>query len=183
MNIGLYLRKVRKAQGMTLLQLSRKSKVQLATLSRIETGKMTGTIESHQQIARALGLSLPQFYSEIDKLDTAQKASNAPERTDLFMHEKGTSSVILTKDIFAKRMLPSMIIMKRNGKTQKEELKAGCEKFIYVLAGKVEIIVANEKKVLHKGTTLYFDASLPHYIKNIGNDEARCLCVVTPVSL
>ena len=54
MNIGSVIRNLRKSQGLTLLKLSEMSKVALATLSRIETGKMTGTLESHMQIARAL---------------------------------------------------------------------------------------------------------------------------------
>ena len=183
MNIGLYLRKVRKAQGMTLLQLSHKSKVQLATLSRIETGKMTGTLDSHVQIAKALGMTVPEFYSEVSKLEASQKEPKVTERTDLFVHEKGTSSIILTKDIFTKKILPVMIILQRGGKTHKEELKIGSEKFIYVLNGKIEALVGDEKKVLSKGATLYLDASKPHSLRNIGKDEAKCLCVLTPVSL
>ncbi len=183
MNVGTVIRKLRKEAGMTLAQLSDTSKVALATLSRIETGKMTGTLESHMQIAKAFGLTLPQFYSEVDKFKSTQNKPEEEPRANLFVHSKGASSTILTSDIFNKKMLPVLIELKPEAKTHKEELKIGTEKFIYVLNGKVEVVIDTNKEVLDKGSTLYFVASQPHYLKNIGKTDAACLCIVTPASL
>jgi quercetin dioxygenase-like cupin family protein len=183
MDVGTVIRKLRKEAGMTLLQLSESSKVALATLSRVETGKMTGTLESHMQIAKAFGLTLPQFYSEVDKFKSTRNKPEQEHRANMFVHNKDASSTILTSDIFNKKMLPVLIELKPGAKTHKEELKIGTEKFIYVLSGKVEVAIDANKEILDKGTTLYFVASQPHYIKNIGKTEAVCLCVVTPASL
>lgn len=182
-NIGNYLKKVRKSQGITLAQLSEKSNVALATLSRIETGRMTGTVESHMQIAKALGLTLPQFYSEVDKFQSSQKGTEKEYHANTFVYNKGISSTILTKDIFSKKMLPVLIELKPDGKTNKEELKVGTEKFLYVLSGKIEVIIGKSKEILGKTSTLYFDASQPHYIRNISTKEALYLCVITPPNL
>jgi len=103
MNIGAAIRNLRKDQGLTLAELSQISKVALATLSRIETGKMTGTLESHMQIAKAFGLSLPQFYSEVEKLKTKHSEPEEEYRANMFVHNKDASSTILTKDIFNKK--------------------------------------------------------------------------------
>jgi transcriptional regulator with XRE-family HTH domain len=183
MNIGPVIRNLRKNRGLTLAQLSEASNVALATLSRIETGKMTGTLESHIQIAKAFGLSLPQFYSEVEKLKSKQTEPEEEYRANMFVHNKDASSTILTKDIFSKKMLPILIELRPGGKTQKEELKVGAEKFIYVISGRIEVAIDTNKEILEKGTTLYFDASKSHYIKNIGKTEATCICIVTPVSL
>lgn len=183
MNIGPVIRKLRKDADLTLAQLSQMSNVALATLSRIETGKMTGTLESHIQIAKAFGLTLPQFYSEVDKFKSKQKEPEPERRANVFVHNKGASSTILTKDIFMKKMLPALIELKSGAKTHKEELKIGTEKFVYVLSGRIEMVIGANKEILEKGTTLYFDASQPHYIKNTGKGDATCLCIVTPVSL
>ena len=37
----------------------------MATLSRIENGKMTGTLDSHTNIAAALEISLPVLYKDL----------------------------------------------------------------------------------------------------------------------
>ena len=55
MFIGQRIKQLREAQKMTLTELSEKSGVQLATLSRMENMKMTGTLESHIAIAQTLG--------------------------------------------------------------------------------------------------------------------------------
>lgn len=183
LNVGNYLKRARKTQKMTLAQLSDKSSVALATISRIEAGKMTGTVESHMQLAKALGLSLPQFYSEVEKSELSQKQSKQESQANTFVQNKDISSTILTKDIFSKKMLPLLIELKPEGKTNKEKLSVGTEKFLYILSGKVEVVIGESKETLAKGTTLYFDASQSHHIKNIDNKEALCLCVVTPANL
>jgi transcriptional regulator with XRE-family HTH domain len=93
-NVGKRIRELRKKKGLTLLELSKKSGVALATLSRMETGKMTGTFESHVSISKALDLSLPEFYSELDKPTTLQKDG---DYGDLFVHDKKATSVILSR--------------------------------------------------------------------------------------
>jgi transcriptional regulator with XRE-family HTH domain len=180
LNIGKRMRELRKKNGFTLNELSKRSGVALATLSRIETGKMTGTVHSHMSVAKALDMTLPEFYSEMDKPSTMQKEA---DYADLFVHDEKTSSVILTKDIFNKKMLPALVKLKRGGRTHAEQLKKGSEKFLYVLDGRVEVAIGDERSTLEKGATLYFDASYSHYIRNIANGESRCLCVVTPVTL
>ncbi|MCX5715541.1 MAG: cupin domain-containing protein [Candidatus Omnitrophica bacterium] len=180
LNIGKRMRELRKKNGLTLNELSKKSGVALATLSRIETSKMTGTVHSHISVAKALGMTLPEFYSEMDRPMTMQKET---DYADLFVHDEKTSSVILTKDIFNKKMLPALIKLKRGGRTHSEQIKKGTEKFLYVLDGKIEVVIGDERSTLEKGATLYFDASYLHHIRNLASGESRCLCVVTPVTL
>jgi len=179
-HIGKRVRELRKKKKLTLAEISEKSKVALATLSRIETGRMTGTLESHIAIAKALDMTLPELYADIDKPITVQKEK---DRADVFVHDTKASSVILTKDIFTKKMLPVLIKVNRGSRTHKEELRKGTEKFVYVLEGKIEVAVGEERNTLGADATLYFDASRPHYIRNVGNREARCICVVTPTTL
>jgi len=181
MNIGKRIRELRKNKKLTLVEISKKGGVALATLSRIETGKMTGTLNSHINIAKALDITLPELYSEINKPATLHKKKDYD--VEFFTHNKKISSILLTKDIFTKKMLPVLIRLDRGAKTHKEGLRKGTEKFISVLDGKIEVITGKERNVLEKGTTLYFDAYQPHYIRNIGNTKARCLCVTTPAFL
>jgi phosphoribosylamine-glycine ligase len=49
---------LRKEKKITLLELSEKSGVALATLSRIENGKMTGTLKSHMNICKTLEIDI-----------------------------------------------------------------------------------------------------------------------------
>ena len=182
MYIGEKLHLIRKAKRVSLTELSEKSGVQMATLSRIENKKMVGTLESHMQIAKALGIDITELYKGISQ-QNALIDFGQDKNTDVFTHSDEASFEILTKNIMNKRMMPTLIRIQEGGKTNKEQAPGGTEKFIFVLDGHVEINVNAQTFTLHKNNTLYFDAALPHFFKNTGKGVVKIICVVTPVSL
>lgn len=183
MFIGAKIHNLRKERRMKLIELAEASGVQLATLSRIENMKMVGTLESHIKIAKALGIDVTELYKDIDKEPKLVEYSDAQARTDVFTHSEHSSYEILTKNILHKKMMPVLIRIDPHGKTNKEQDRPGTEKFLFILEGSVEVLVAEEKFSLSKGSTLYFDATLPHTFINKGKGAAKLLCVGTPVSL
>jgi len=182
MYIGEMLHAIRKAKRISLTELSEKSGVQMATLSRIENQKMVGTLESHIQIAKALGIDVTELYKGLSQknaiIDFGQD-----KNTDVFTHSDEASFQILTKNIMNKKMMPTLVRIEEGGKTNKEQSPGGAEKFIFVLDGHVEININSQLFTLHKNNTLYFDASLPHFYRNTGKGVIRLISVVTPVSL
>jgi transcriptional regulator with XRE-family HTH domain len=183
MFIGKKLEALRKSQKISLTELAQKSGIQLATLSRIENMKMVGTLESHMHIAKALGVDVTELYKDIDKPSAAVEVSDARSRTDVFAHSEHSSYEILTKNVLHKKMMPVLIRIEANGKTNTEQNKAGAEKFIFVLEGNIEADINGQKFKLGKNSTLYFDASHPHILMNTGKTTAKVLSIGTPVSL
>jgi len=182
MYIGETLHAIRKAKRISLTELSEKSGVQMATLSRIENKKMVGTLESHMQIAKALGIDVTELYKGLSHKNAIIDFGHDKD-TDIFTHSDEASFEILTKNIMNKKMMPTLVRIEEGGKTNKEQSQGGAEKFIFVLDGHVEINVNAQVFILHKYNTLYFDASLPHYFQNIGKGTVKLICVGTPVSL
>lgn len=181
--IGSKLRSVRKAQRTTLVELAKRSGVDAATISRIETGRMTGTLESHAKLARALGVRLTEVLSGLEetRAKDAVSVQAASRRSEVYVHQAGKSSIaMLTNDVLSKKLMPVLITIEPGGSTQKEEAKIGAEKFVYVLEGTLDARVGEEVHHLTRGSTLYFEASMPHSLKNAGRATAKCLCVVTP---
>lgn len=183
MKIGSRIRQLRQESGMTLEELSNKSSIALATLSRVENEKMIGTLESHMKICKALGITLARLYSGLEGNKKEVELQKEKLRSEVFVHNKNSSAEMLTSRVLDKKIMPVMIKIKPGGATDKEESKLGTEKFIYVLEGTIEAIIDVEKYELTKNDTLYFNASLPHQFKCIGETEAQCICVSTPPSL
>ncbi len=183
MYIGKTLEALRKSKKISLTELSQKSGVQLATLSRIENMKMVGTLESHMNIAKALDIDVTELYKDIDKKPAAVELSEAHGRTDVFSHSEHSSYEILTKNVLQKKMMPTLIRIEPRGKTNMEQNQTGTEKFIFVLEGSVEVDMNGQPFNLSKGSTLYFDASTPHTLINTSKTTARVLCIGTPVAL
>ena len=184
--IGQRLRALRKTQRITLVQLAKSSGVDAATISRIETGRMTGTLECHMKLARGLGVKLTELYAGIEEAQAkgAVAVQTPSRRTEVYVHQAGQSSMaMLTSEVLAKKLMPVLITIEPGGSTQKEEARVGTEKFIYVLEGKVEAAVGKDVHPLKRGSTLYLEASIPHVLRNVGAHVARCLAVTTPPAL
>jgi len=182
MYIGEKLHAIRKAKRISLTELSEKSGVQMATLSRIENKKMVGTLDSHMQIAKALGIDVTELYKGLSHQNATIDFGH-DKNTDVFTHSDGASFEILTKNIMTKKMMPTLVRLEEGGKTSKEQSSGGAEKFIFVLDGHVDVNIDAQVFNLHKYNTLYFDASLPHFYTNAGKGVVKIICVGTPVSL
>ena len=182
-SVGARLRLLRTTQKVTLTGLAALAGVDAATISRIETGKMTGTLESHMRLATALGAKLTALYAGIEEARTkdAVTVQGPSGRRDVYVHDAGKSSVaLLTTEILRKKLMPTLITIEPGGRTHQEEARVGTEKFLYVLEGSLEAKVGEAVHPLKRGSSLYLDASIPHALKNPGTRPAKCLSVVTP---
>jgi len=183
MDIGKTIRALRKEKETTLVELADKSGVALATLSRMENGKMTGTLESHMKICEALDITLPELYANLYAPRKSVELQKHNARTEVFIHDRRASSEMLASKVLNKKMMPVLIKLEKSGCTHKEETKYGIEKFIYVLEGKIEANIGIEKYTLGKNDSLYFESNVPHHIKNTGSSDARVVCVTCPPTL
>jgi len=182
MRVGDIIHKLRKECKMTLLELSEKSGVALATLSRVENNKMTGTLDSHISISKALGIDLPDLYKDIASAKKIIELHPKKIKADIGYSKRSVREV-LTSGVSSKKMMPVLIKISKAGATASERSKSGAEKFIYIVSGKVRAGIGEEKYDLSEGDTLYFDASTPHHFRNTGSTEARVISVTCPSAL
>ena len=180
MHIGIIIKKLRKEQEMTLLELSKKSSVALGSLSRIENGKMAGPVKAHERICKALGITLPELYQSFPYSKRTLEIKEKTIGHVVGIHDRSFSSELLIANAKNKKIIPLLITIKKASKTAPEETKSSIDKFVYMLDGEVEVNIGEEKYNLSSGSTVYFDSSVPHYFKNIGKGEARLICVVCP---
>lgn len=182
MLIGKKIKELRKAKKISLTQLAQMTGIQIATLSRIEHLRMSGTVDSHNKIAQALDIDLAQLYSHVIKEDSAIEIKTL-EPQNIFVHNDKASYEILTNKVLNKKMMPVLLTLAPQGDTPLEELPVGSERFIYILEGSLEVNIDDKKYLLTKNNTLYIDASLKHSFTNTGNTTVKLISVVTPVSL
>lgn len=186
MNIGKAIKKLRENKNMTQAELAKLSGINFTTISKIEKSTFGGTIKIHQKIAKGLGVSLPDLYRELDKpLPPAYEINEIKENpvTNIFYYDKGAVSQILVKQLSGRRMLPENLCLEVDKTTHLEEKPEGTDQFILVLEGSIEIKIESGILKLKKGQTIYFDASKPHIIRNVGKNPAKCLRVTSPGAL
>lgn len=179
-NLGQRIRNLRKEKGLTLVDVSEKTGIAQATLSRIETGVMMGTVDSHEKIAEILGIGLPELYSGVDKrYEQISHLTKESERKATH-HSAQVQVELLTAESSKKKITPLLITLQGNAKTQQESHDRGVEKFYFILEGSITAVVDGKEYLLKQGETLYFDASLTHQIINEHQKTAKIFAAVSP---
>jgi quercetin dioxygenase-like cupin family protein len=87
---------------------------------------------------------------------------------------------MLASKVSGKKMMPLLVKIAKGGRTRKDASGALSEKFIYVLEGKVEANIGQERYDLCKNDSLYFVSNTPHYFRNTGSSDARLVSVECP---
>ena len=181
--LGSRLRTLRKERGLSLEQLAGKSGVALATLSRMENGKGSGTFRTHQRISEALGLSLPELYRDLRQQDSeAVLMDTQREEVETFNYDEKASAIFLAKQVSGRQMLPQMLILQPGGQTALEQYSSGTERWVFGLEGTVEVTVGSRSYRITAGGTLYLKASLPHRFENQEQVVAKIISVTSPVA-
>ncbi|PIQ81943.1 MAG: hypothetical protein COV76_06190 [Candidatus Omnitrophica bacterium CG11_big_fil_rev_8_21_14_0_20_64_10] len=179
--LGSRVRFIRKEQKLSLEQLAARSGVALATLSRIENGKVTGNLRTHQRIADAFGISIPELYQGMEQPEPESSLMEAQtEEAETFTYDEKASAVLLARQIHSKQMLPQLILLKPGGKTALEQYRRGTERWIFGLEGTVRAEVNGKPFTVSPGGTLYFKGWLPHRFENAGETTVRLISVTSP---
>jgi transcriptional regulator with XRE-family HTH domain len=181
--LGKRIRSLRKAKRLTIVEIAKSTGIDKATLSRIENGHMTGTLDSHRRIADALSIRLPDLYQNVLEDLSESKEKKARQKIETFSHSSGAVAELLTTGILQKKMMPVLLKIKPKGRTEAEEYPSPTERFVYIIKGNAEAVVGKETRRLRQGESLYFDAALSHRFANKLQSECWILSVMTPTSL
>jgi transcriptional regulator with XRE-family HTH domain len=180
-NIG---KKIKLLRGnMTQSELSKRSGVDKAIISKIESGKMLGTVECHSKLAEVFNLKLSELYAYIEE--------EKPEPAEYHAGSEKSDSYqdflqIITSLPLSKKMLPTFVILQPGEQKFLEETLKKVERFVIVLEGELEIEVENKvyrlKKEtnVEKGDNIYSTSPKRHRIKNTGSTIAKALCISCP---
>ena len=184
MTLGRKIRELRQNKDWSLAELAKKSGVALSSLSRIETGRMTGTLESHLRVARVLGARLSELYAGLESGGPVVEVKRAEETSsDPISGGKGASLSLLTSSPLQKKMLPVLLNLAPKKSSRRQRGPAGSERFIYVLKGQLEVEVDDQKIRANPGESVYLQASLPHTLTNTGSSPLTAVSVTCPPTL
>jgi transcriptional regulator with XRE-family HTH domain len=160
------LRELRARSGRTLSDLSAQTGVSISTLSRLESGLRRPTLDLLIRLASAYGASLDDLVG-------------APQIADPRIHPKpfyrdGRAIIPLTKhnpDVIAFKMLlpghpPDAPVATK--------VHAGYD-WIYVLSGRIRLVIGDDETVLTPGEAAEFDTRRPHGFVSASMEPAEVI--------
>jgi two-component system, OmpR family, response regulator len=177
-DIGRKIRDLRKQQNISLRQLSRRTGLSNSLLSQVENSKISPSISTLDKIARALEVSIVQFFEDIKIKEISITRSN--QRRLIPSGKKGIAFEMLSKRVTNKKMQPIIIKLKIGNSSLQKPYQQEGEEFGVVMSGKLELDFGDRKYELEAGDSIYLDASLSYSWRNISNEDVEAIWITTP---
>ncbi|MGB5211567.1 MAG: cupin domain-containing protein [Gammaproteobacteria bacterium] len=177
MDVGRHLRAVRKMHGFSQRELARKAGVTNGTISLIEQNRVSPSISSLRKVLAGIPMTLGEFFTT-DFSNTEKVFYQPEELTDL-----GDGDVQL-KLVAANRPDRNLSVMREiyapGADTGEEMLAHEGEEGGVIVNGRIEITVGGSRQVLGPGEAYYFDSSVPHRFRNLGDEDCEIVSANSP---
>jgi transcriptional regulator with XRE-family HTH domain len=169
---------LRREVGMTLRELSAKTGLSDAYLSRVENGQTAVTLATLEKFAKVFSTPITAFFEEEEQPLQLILCRAGAGRMARFRGRNGTLVQLLADEKHAKMMEP-LIVDVASAPSPLQPLGHPGEEFNFVLRGRCTFIFAEQRHVLEPGDSVYFDATVPHATHAIRGEPCQLLAVVT----
>ncbi|MEE1942875.1 XRE family transcriptional regulator [Streptomyces sp. TRM 70361] len=163
--VGPRLRALRRQRGITLADLSVTTGISESTLSRLESGRRKPNLELLLPLARAYSVPLDELVG-------------APHTGDPRIHFRpvrrhGRTFIPLTRRTGSPQAY-KVIIPARPDAEPEPKSHEGHE-WLYVLSGRLRLVLGDRELVLRDGEAAEFDTHVPHWLGCAGNTPVELL--------
>ncbi len=169
--VGPRLRELRRRGGMTLSALSGLTGIPVSTLSRLESGQRKPTLELLLPLAKAHHVPLDELV-------------DAPETGDPRVHPRpvtrhGQTYIPLTRKPGGLQAYKQILSGRRVDREPDLRTHEGYH-WLYVLNGRLRLILGDRDMVLTPGEVAEFDTHLPHWFGNADEHPVEYLSIYGP---
>jgi transcriptional regulator with XRE-family HTH domain len=170
--VGPRLRELRTRRGATLAQLAAQTGISVSTLSRLESGERRPSLELLLPLARVHGVPLDELVG-------------APPTGDPRVHLRprashdGTTVVPLTRRPGGIQAFKMVYPPRTPPGEPQLKVHEGYD-WLYVLAGRMRVLLGEHDVVLGPGEAAEFDTRTPHWLGNPFDEPAEMLGLFGP---
>ncbi|ANZ23838.1 XRE family transcriptional regulator [Rhodococcus sp. WB1] len=170
-NVGPRLRQLRLEREATLSDLAEETGISLSTLSRLESGQRKPTLELLLPLARAHRVALDEL---VDAPDTGDPRIRSKPVT-----RHGRTFISLTRRPGGLQSFKMVLPTVDDVAHPTLQTHEGYE-WLYVLNGRLRLILGSRDLVLEPGEVVEFDTRTPHWIGNPGPTPCEVLAIFGP---
>ncbi|MFF3414603.1 helix-turn-helix domain-containing protein [Streptomyces sp. NPDC002698] len=167
--VGPRLRRIRKERGATLAGLSEATGISVSTLSRLESGLRKPSLELLLPIARAHQVPL-------DELVGAPPVGDPRVRAEPIVRH-GRTYWPLTRQPGG---LQAYKVLEPKRTTEPDPRTHEGYEWLYVLSGRLRVVLGEHDVVLEAGEAAEFDTRVPHWFGSTGEGPAEFLSLFGP---
>lgn len=178
--VGSKLQELRKAQKLSLDELSKRAGVSKSMLSEVERNQANPTVGVLWRLASALGLSLTDLLAggAADKVAPTVELVQAHSIPVTTSPDGKCTLRILGPIALAGKVEWYELTVEPGGVLASEPHEAGAREHVSVLSGSLTVQAAESSKVLKAGDSARYAADVQHSIRNPGKGLAKAVLVV-----
>lgn len=174
--LGEKIRKIRSEKNMSLRDIAERTGLTPSFLSQVERDLTEPSITSLRKISAALDVPIFFFLLEAEETNPVIRKN---QRKVLQLPQSNLVYELLSPNL--EKSMEIMIGKLQPGAESCEiPLSHPGEECIVVLEGKMQITVGSETHVLEEGDSIYYHSTVPHILKNVGENELVFLSAITP---
>ncbi len=166
------LRALRQEHGATLAQLSARTGISVSTLSRLESGGRRPTLELLLPLARAHGVALDELVGPPPTAD--------PRVRRAAVQGDGMTAVPLTRQPGAPRAYKLTLAPRPATEVAPEPRSHEGYEWVYVLSGRLRLVLGEHDLVLGSGEAAEFDCRTPHAMGSADDRPVELLSLFGP---
>jgi transcriptional regulator with XRE-family HTH domain len=178
--LGNTVRQLRQEHGLTIAEISERAGISRGMLSKIENGITSASLETLEQLANALGVTIsrlfrgynaPQGGAQLVKkgkgLEVVRRGTKSGHTYHLLAYDQGPQ----------KSFEPFLITLEEPGEEFPAFEHPGTE-FLHMLEGVLEYRVGDETFVMEPGDSLTFRGEIPHKPEKMHQLPIRFLAII-----
>lgn len=170
LNIGKRLKTARQNRNMTLDELAEATGVSKPMLGQIERGQSSPTVTTLWKIAT--GMKIP-FSTFLQEQETEYTVVDLQEQ-DVLLEENGAMKVYTLFAFDPIRSCEAFYIEFETGCEHKSDKhNDGVEEYIFVIHGKLDMVLNGTKVTLREKQAIRFEANIPHSYVNFYKDTCN----------
>ena len=169
--VGKKIKKERLKKKMSLDRVANETGFSVDYLKEVESGKKIPPVGALLQIARALEIDSGFFLKE-QETSLRSRIKAYTKRTENYAYTTLTPGAENKHLKAFKVSIDAMTDHKGVGYQHEGE------EFVYVLAGKVEVVVGDHVNKINVGDSLHFNSGIQHQLRNVGNEKAELIVVI-----
>jgi len=170
-SVGGKIKNARLTKGVALDFVANETGFSTEYLESVEAGEAMPPVGTILQIARALDIDSALLLKEQDTGMT-DRISASSKRTENYAYKT------LTPGVEKKHLKAFQITIDPMQDHSGVSYQHQGEEFVYVLSGKIQVLVGDNVNILDEGDSLHFNSGIRHKLSNLGEGQALLVVVL-----
>ena len=172
-SVGKRIAHLRKERGLSIQNLANETGLTPEFIGNVEAGQVLPPVAFLIKISKALSIDATSLLS-----DEEERIASEKRRRSFIKRTQEYSYQVLTPGAETKHLKAFLVTIEPMQEHKMVEYSHEGEEFVYVLTGKIEILVGENSNILKEGGTTHFNSAIAHRLRNLGREPAKLIVVI-----